>query len=902
MRTFRQILTPLVLTMTIVGCQDYLPLTGGVNDGSDKQPSSNHFNFSTVKEVTLDVDLGKRGSRAPIEIFTDDPTYIGEDGETYYKGEPEFAAFLDNNGRYKGTITLPAGADKVWVYSMRSDLPQMMPVKVSNGGITVANLNTRGSGDGTLSGTDADNVPYGYSPDAAEIDGNEETGAFKLIAESPNEDFKEGDPEVLKIWDTPKRDGATAGQNIYTIVNWAGQRFGRIIPTHYYLGTNEANVTRYELNEGAYKGKTYNNQNLINDLSDVTGGDGVTFGRDDIDVIQYFLWQGYDHKIENLKNHQYIDDKMTTEAVNTVIPKQYIDENGEHKDVEGAEIWLTLLGEGARFMDGIGYYYYPTGNPPMTTEELKNLNMYIAIPNASIPADGYNLQRVKPFRTNTTANGFEDIGGYEDGYYSYHPKFVPFGANQEIQLLYHDEKTGKVSKKFPPGLTVGYFITAVDANAGGSETAPLVCPVGTTYKINAETKSSKYMYSNVELNGLNNNPTLGQKRFLALNYNNVVVYGVEDGNNAQDTSLEDVLFTIRTNPEGIAANPDRFTINRTMEVAKVNHRTYAFEDIWPDGGDYDMNDVVIDHSHKMFIKRGTGDVDEDYVTRIEDVFEIAQPANAADYHDAFGFQIPKTRVDEGRYHVYWGNVRMGPVDENYSYVLKKDDKGNTTEPIEIHLGPKGTEAEQFLIKVDEKGNYDKEIFANEPFDANKGISWKELVNSGKYIEIDDETHITFILFPDVKQPYQNNKIVTVVREFDEPRLKVGETKLEVDGKNMLNPFIVSQSDKNIGPGRIEVHLPGHDPTGRADKRQFKEDGTPDPNAYYRQHDAIHPFAISISNSVITNEWGNHFTEPEGEGVIIEEAYPDYDEWATSKGEKNKDWYTNYNDPNSQKKE
>ena len=850
----------LYILSAVTGCQEYIPFMGVVDNGSDGESEHAYFDFSTVREVALNIDMGKRGSRAPIEIYTENPTYISNDGEMYYEGEPEFSAFLDSEGRYEGTMTLPVGVDKVWVYSMRQDLPQMMPVSVSNGEVAVIDEDVYDNG------TNADGTPYGYSKDAAKTD--EET--FRLIAKSQNEDHgtKEGDPEYLKIWDTARRD-AVSGQNIYTIVNWAGQRFGRIIPTHYYLATNNENVVRYELNEGTV-GATYDNQNLINDLSEVEGGDGVTFGRTDIDIIQRFLWHGSTTKPNNLANHQYIDEKMTTEAINTVIPKTYINEKGEHKDVEGAEVWVTLLGEGARYMNGIGYYYYKTGEGPQSKADLKNL--YIAIPNASIPANGYNLDRVKPFRTNEITNKFTDEGDIDtknDGHYAYHPKFVPFGANQEIQLLYHNEETGEVSKKFPPGLTIGYFITALEA------TSKTTCPVGETYKINANSTGAKFIYSDLNLNTSVAN--LNQQRFLALNYSDVVVYGVEDSNGT-DTSLEDVLFTVRTNPEGIAANPDRFTINRTMEVAKVNHRTYAFEDIWPNGGDYDMNDVVIDHNHKMFIERGAGDVDNDKVTRIEDVFEIAQPYNAADYHDAFGFQIPKDRVDEGRYHVYWGKVRMGPLlEDNAEHKWEWYDEINDKW---VPLGEKGKEATKRLITVNDKGEYSEEISLDN-------------LQPNEYIEIDDETHITFILFPDVKNPY--DKVVTVVREFETPRLVVGETKLEVNGKNVLNPFIVSQSDINIGMGRVEVHLPGHEPTGRADKRQFLEDGTPNPNAYYRNQNSIYPFAISISNSVITNDWGNHFTEPDGEGVVISKAYPDYARWAETRGEEHADWYLNYDD-------
>lgn len=210
MRTVGRIVSLFIFVMAIVGCQDYVPFVGGVNEGDAQGSASDLFNFSTVKDATLSVDFGERGSRAPIEIYTEDPTRIGEDGETYYEGDPEFAAFLDSDGRYEGTITLPAGANKVWVYSMRSDLPQMMPVSVSNGSVAVMSTGTN------ISGRNADGTPYGYSTEAAEADGGEENedGAFKLINSSNNEDYgtKPGEPTVLKIWDTPKRSGATAGQ------------------------------------------------------------------------------------------------------------------------------------------------------------------------------------------------------------------------------------------------------------------------------------------------------------------------------------------------------------------------------------------------------------------------------------------------------------------------------------------------------------------------------------------------------------------------------------------------------------------------------------------------------------------------------------------------------------------
>ena len=191
MKTFRQIFI-LLFSLAITGCQDYTPFWG--DEYKELKPESEYFDFSTVKEVSLNVNYGKRGSRALVEVYTEDPSYIGTDGETYYKDDAVFRAFCDENGHFDGKITLPSYANKVWVYTMRTGLPQMVKAAVNSGGIITVGATGSEEGDdveddededdggegGSGTGTPSDGVidpgkPKGYSEEARTRD------AFRVV-------------------------------------------------------------------------------------------------------------------------------------------------------------------------------------------------------------------------------------------------------------------------------------------------------------------------------------------------------------------------------------------------------------------------------------------------------------------------------------------------------------------------------------------------------------------------------------------------------------------------------------------------------------------------------------------------------------------------------------------------
>ncbi|MCH5325965.1 MAG: LruC domain-containing protein, partial [Duncaniella sp.] len=574
-----------LLSLTIAtGC---LPLgMDGPYDEEDHatlKPESHYFDFGTTHQVTLNVDYGKMGSRALIQVSIENPSYEGPGQEIFYKDNAVFKTFCDANGRFNGNVILPAYADSVYIHTTRAGLPKLMGLKVTDRRVDLKLDYTKPASRGLV------NTDYGPGKNA--------DTPFDIIT----------DNNGFKIWKAPTENPA---ENIYTIVNWEGSRFGQVI-------SFDANDPYY------YWGNTFeggDNQGLIDD--------GDFDDPYEIDEIQYFLWdKNIEKPSSGLPNHSFVS---PTDVINTVIPKDATDENG--RPIDGVEVWMTFISEAAQNQNAIGYYYYENGKAPKNPNDLK---IYIAIPNASIGEE-------KPFVT------FSD-----KSFQMYYANFAPIAPNKRIQLLYHDEETGTISKKFPVGYTIGYFI----ASAETKPRAGIDPMKNKTMKV--FNKSGLMFYSNYDYNDKQS------ERFIALNDKDKIIYGMEDGG---DGSYEDILFTIETNPHNIAINQDRPSIDiEHFIVDETTHRTYAFEDIWPDGGDYDMNDVVIDHQQTIsFINDESKERDNCFVTRIEDKFTVLQPGNAATYVDAFAIQLPNKKD-------YYSECRMPPgaiyEDDTQSIIL-----------------------------------------------------------------------------------------------------------------------------------------------------------------------------------------------------------------------------------------
>lgn len=141
-----------------------------------------------------------------------------------------------------------------------------------------------------------------------------------------------------------------------------------------------------------------------------------------------------------------------------------------------------------------------------------------------------------------------------------------------------------------------------------------------------------------------------------------------------------------------------------------------------------------------------------------------------------------------------------------------------------------------------------------------------------------------MLFDDIHQAVAQGAI-TVEMELD------GSVSLDkTTRKSLYNPFICVSSDGfAAGAVRKEVHLTNYIPTSLADpypfgrnddKSSVDKQGNPTGPYYYVTAD-LHPFAIDLP---ITD-----YRIPD-ESVKIDDFYPGFTEWVTSKGDKNKEWY------------
>lgn len=431
-----------------------------------------------------------------------------------------------------------------------------------------------------------------------------------------------------------------------------------------------------------------------------------------------------------------------------------------------ARLTLTFVAELAAWRNAIGYYYYDSKNPPRTESEFDMVRKYIAFPNCSMWSNDSGL-----------------IGNY----------MPPLFPGAQLEMTYYD-KQGNASKVFPKGTTVGWFILPdgfeVDNSGNGT--------------LNVSGSKHAIRYSDCEFNP-------GNARYMVNVYDKPSgknVLGFEDSG---DGDYKDVLFYVESDPQDAIYNPDQPTIDPDDEkypdvVNDPIEGTLAFEDLWPNQGDYDLNDVVVQYSTVF-----TTDKDNRIVA-IRDTFTPVYAGGK--YKSAFGYQldIPIASVK---------NIRI--------------DNGSSSAKVSGSL---------------ETGQ-DKAVI---------------------------------MLFDDIEEAIEKGPI-TITIELD------GSVSAKnTSRKSLYNPFVCVSSEGFVpGEKRKEVHLTDYAPTSLADtyffgrnddKSTLDKQGNPIGPHYYVTSD-LHPFAIDLPIL--------GYRIPD-ERIKIDDFYPDFAGWATSKGEKNQDWY------------
>lgn len=327
---------------------------------------------------------------------------------------------------------------------------------------------------------------------------------------------------------------------------------------------------------------------------------------DKIRSIQQTIWGG-SHRPSGIDNSNY-----TTELDNNnVVVRQ------------DSEVFLTFVSESSEKMNTLCYYVYQNKLPGKPDK----IKKYIVIPNASSAGNA-------PFAGNYGGSKFS-------------PESAPIAANTKIQLLYVDD-AGNVSKTFPAGSKIGF--QTIDNS--------YICYHKKDYN-RSYVWWRGYNFESLDkyntIGAINSNyPTVllhtdnklnngGVKRSCYISFqmkDGTLVFGLEEDGwdkNGWDKSYDDLIFTIESSVPGSIDDPERPNPDPEVpedETLDTYYLTYAFEDLWSYRGDYDMNDVVMEH--KLLVDFG----EDNYVKEIKDVFRVANRQYSATFPDGFAVRIP----------------------------------------------------------------------------------------------------------------------------------------------------------------------------------------------------------------------------------------------------------------------
>lgn len=233
--------------------------------------------------------------------------------------------------------------------------------------------------------------------------------------------------------------------------------------------------------------------------------------------------------------------------------------------IELADVWVTFVHEGAGWRNSIGYYVYPTNAPPKSVADIEKVT--ILFPNASLFGSG---------------------GGLKSG---------------------HKVKIGR----FEAGMSVGLVLFGNGWN--GSEVKDYYHAVFADKNLNPESNPSLRQHNVLLWDAENQLFLLG---FEDVRRDNIPIKSDQDFNDAilfvtsnpvraistENVSPVDKPGTLDKDGDGINDNLDEYPSdpNKAYDSyypSASGFGSFAFEDNWPEMGDYDFNDLVVDYQYKQ---------------------------------------------------------------------------------------------------------------------------------------------------------------------------------------------------------------------------------------------------------------------------------------------------------------
>lgn len=248
-----------------------------------------------------------------------------------------------------------------------------------------------------------------------------------------------------------------------------------------------------------------------------------------------------------------------------------------------AEVVITYLGGNTCWNSSLGYYYYKVGHEPKSIEDA---NVIMIFPNT------------------------------QDG------KWEKTTQDADRQKAGVDRMTSVKLKYYPK--------IEQDSKEGATDVFPAGYKVGLVLATNAWSKRLEYE-NNSKKNYLNENryyraatlntltvrqnggstelPVVASyytmdKGFVVASFEDDYKFDDGNGRNGHDQNFSDVVVAIGTNPVKAIADLSTLWINadgnELVTLEETLKGTYLFEDLWPQKGDYDMNDACVEYIHGTY--------------------------------------------------------------------------------------------------------------------------------------------------------------------------------------------------------------------------------------------------------------------------------------------------------------
>jgi len=267
--------------------------------------------------------------------------------------------------------------------------------------------------------------------------------------------------------------------------------------------------------------------------------------------------------------------------------------------LEDAELAITLIQSNTWWTSTLGYYYYDEDETaPASYNDLKSRAIVI-VPNTLSYDTGRDWDP-------TAYSGMDE--------------------NTTVQLKYfgkyaNGEYTNEIGTTiFPKGTHIG-FVLYSNGWTNRAHPGDRATRSATSIKCCEYYTSEWYHYDE------------GKPLTAVLGIGNFVVISFEDDNLGERGRYADCIVTTKSNPIN-ALNVDR--VKETVNTSSENIGVYAFEDLWPNAGDYDMNDVVINLSRTRSDKVNHVEKTYEYVS---ETFDVTTYRNYATLDNHYALRI-----------------------------------------------------------------------------------------------------------------------------------------------------------------------------------------------------------------------------------------------------------------------